>query len=326
MLTDDMFRAAVARAALAPSVHNAQPARWHLNARTLSLLADPAVSLPVGDPDGQDAGLSCGAAAEAMVLALGALGIGADVTDLWDSGAGSPVPAYKLAATLALRPEAESDGLADQLETRFTWRGGFADGPADLFGWSRPDTILVTDRARRDWLAELNDDVSHEIMSRRPFRSELLSWMRLRRGHKRYAIDGLSADALGLSAAEALATPVALGPLWPVLRLFGATRGLVAEAGATRTAPVIAAFHADAVASPVTTGRAYLRLCLEAASLGFAGWPMAALSDHPRSRDEISKRLNLPAGHRLVQVIRFGVPTGTAPARARRSVDELILT
>lgn len=324
MLDRAGFEAVVRRAALAPSTHNTQPARWRLSGDEVLIGADPAAYLPVGDPTHRDAGLSCGAALEATMLALSAVGIGAEVTDGWEANDTATLPGLRLAARLRLSDGAAVDGLHAQLERRFTWRGLFAPG-ADLFGWDRQDAVIVTDAARRDWLAALNDRVSLEIMGQRPFRRELVRWMRLRRGHPRHAHDGLSREAMRMSPVEALAAPLALGPLWGPLGLVGATRGLVAEAEATRSAPVIACFHRPAGESPVTSGRAYLRMGLEAASLGLSGWPMAALSDHPESNAEICARLGIGADRRLVQVIRFGKATGAPPPRARRPLGELVV-
>jgi hypothetical protein len=126
-----------------------------------------------------------------------------------------------------------------------------------------------------------------------------------------------------MSGFEAFAARFALGPLWPVLDRFGATAGLTAEAEATVSAPVIACFHRPADESPVTSGRAYLRMCLEAAALRMAGWPMAALSDHAVTRAEICEAYGIGPDRRLVQVIRFGVPSGPPPVRARRPLAEV---
>jgi hypothetical protein len=71
------------RANQAPSVHNTQPARWRPAVDHIKIACDPTVALSVGDPDGIDAGLSCGAAVEATVLALSAHGIGALVEECW---------------------------------------------------------------------------------------------------------------------------------------------------------------------------------------------------------------------------------------------------
>ena len=324
MIDQADFEAVVRRAALAPSAHNTQGARWVLRGGSILIGADPAAALPVGDPSGRDMGLSCGAAVEATVLALSALGYGATVQDEWQAEDHHTIKGLRLAARLHLTPGGVEDGLHPQLERRFTFRGLF-EPQVDLFGWDRADAVLVTDASRRDWLAELNDTVSLQIMNDRAFRRELTSWMRLRRGHPRYAHDGLNREAMGMRTVEALAVPLALGPLWRLLGALGRTEGLVAEAEATRTAPVIACFHRPCGESPVTSGRAYLRMCLEAASLGMAGWPMASLADDARSNAEICERLHLPEDRRLIQVIRIGRPTGTAPTRARRPLKELIV-
>lgn len=323
MIDTATLEAAVRRANLAPSVHNTQPARWRFEGGALWVAADLSAALAVGDPEGRDAGLSCGAAVEATLLALGDLGLGAEVSDLWPACDTTTWAGHRMAARLALR-EGAVDPLAGQLEKRFTWRAPFADQVPNLFGWSRADAVLVLDAPNRAWLADQNDWASLAIMRDKAFRRELLGWMRLSSGHPRYVYDGLSRESLMMDKATARAARWALSPFWRVLDLLGQTKGLTAEGAATRSAPVIACFHRPLDESPVTSGRAYLRLCLEAANLGFAGWPMAALSDHPDTRGAICDAFAIGADRRLVQVIRFGVPTGTAPPRARRPLTEIL--
>ena len=162
-------------------------------------------------------------------------------------------------------------------------------------------------------------------MQNADFRAELVSWMRLRDGHPRSRLDGLHRDALRMTAGQARMTRLALMRLWPTLHRFGMTKSLTVERDVTLTAPVIALFHKDIHENAVASGRAYLRMCLEAASLGFAGWPMAALSDNPAARADIQERFGIPSDRQLVQAIRFGRPTGAAPPRARRPLDEVLI-
>ena len=321
MISKDVFHDVVMRANLAPSVHNVQPTRWRLSGDIISLFADPTVQLSVGDPTGRDAGLSCGAALEATMLALGEHGFGGEVEDLWTTGRGN---------TKGLRPVADirlSEGIHDplsvELEKRFTWRGKFAAKSVEP--WPRDDTVFVNDPADIARIADLNDDASLDIMKGRAFRKELTSWMRLSEGHPRYAFDGLSREAMQMPRRDALLARWALGPLWPVLHLFGATKGMTAEAEATKTASLIACFHRPKGESPVASGRAYLRLCLEASALGLAGWPMAALSDHERSCAEMCERFGISGDRKLIQVLRFGAPMGAAPPRARRPLSEVLI-
>lgn len=323
-MTPEQFHSVVARARLAPSIHNAQPARWQLDGETIHIYADLNIALPNADPTGQGIGLSCGAAVEATVLALSEIGIGAKVSDVWDEDDRNFLQGHRLAARIILQDEVEPDGLAVHLSDRFTWRGPFAPENPALYGWTRADTALVFDRPQRDWLATLNDVASLPILRQKPFRTELMSWMRLTPDHPRVAYDGMALDALGMTAKIARKVTLGFGPLWPLLNALGRTENLTAEAPVTRTAPLIACFHRPKSESAVTTGRAYLRLWLEATALGLAGCPMAALSDTPEAAAQIAQQFGIPRDRRLVQVMRFGIPTGQQPARARRPIMELI--
>ena len=82
MLSKPEFEAIVALANLAPSIQNAQPARWRLVGDRIEIGADRSIILPQADPTGRHIGLSCGAALEATVLALSKHGVGGTVTDL----------------------------------------------------------------------------------------------------------------------------------------------------------------------------------------------------------------------------------------------------
>jgi len=322
MITQGIFESCVQRAALAPTVHNTQPGRWVRDGNVLSLFCDTTICLPVYDPDGTAAALSCGALLEAMVLALSALGFGVRVALTGKTLA----PDQGLVAVAHLTVDrGDEDGLHHQLEHRFTWRGAFADTPVELFGWTRPDARLVMDFASREWLADHNDTASYATLQSNGFRKELLSWMRLKNEHPREGLDGMDRSALLMTRHQARMVPWTLGRFWPVLNRFGVTKAMVSEQSVTLTAPVIALFHRDIHEDLVTSGRAYLRMCLEAASLGLAGWPMAALSDHTQTRAAVQAKFGIPSDRRLIQAIRFGAPTGDAPQRARRPLDEVLI-
>jgi len=322
MISDEDFRKVVTRSNLAPSVHNVQPTRWLLTDDAIHLYADLSVGLKVGDPDDNDMALSCGAALEATLLALSDIGLNGHVTDFWDDNDTDDRPGLRKVAQISLEP-GTPDPLAVQLEHRFTWRGMFDQGSEGE--WDRGDVIFVADHETKAWIAARNDWASLEIMKGRPFRQELLSWMRLSEGHPRHAYDGLSREALLMPKRDALMARWALGPLWPILHLFGATRGITAEADKTTSAAVIACFHRPKEESPIATGRAYLRLCLEAASFGLSGWPMAALTDHNKTRFELCDRFEIGTERRLVQVVRFGKASGKRAPTARRPIEEVIL-
>lgn len=323
-MTPDAFAALVARAALAPSVHNTQPARFRLDGGRILIGADPAVFLAAGDPERRDAGLSCGAAAEALVLALSETGMGAVVEDRWEADDRTTLPRHRLAAEVTPGGAVAPDPLAVMLDRRFTHRGTFAPGGPGA-DWRPADAILIGDVAGKARIAALNDVVSLKILRRGEDRAELLRWMRLTQRHPGWGRDGMNREALRMTPFEAWAAGMALGPLWGVLDRMGITRGITAEAAKTETAAVIAAFHRPAGESPVGVGRAYLRLTLDAAAQGMAMWPMAALTDDAETRARLEAELHVPAGHRLVQILRLGRADRPAPPRARCPVRELMV-
>lgn len=323
MLDRGAFERVVQEGNLAPSIHNAQPARWRLRRDVIEIAADLSVSLPQADPEGASVGLSCGAAIEATVLACAARGLITHVIDHWNDDNRHTWPRHRLAAQIYLSEDGKPEGLYDQLSQRFTWRGPFVPETPRLFGWTRADTTLILDVETRTWLADLNDAASLDILNQSAFRKELLHWMRLDPAHLRWAHDGLSRDAMLMPKDVARKVRLGFGPLWSLLRLTGGTKAMTAQRDATLTAPVLAAFHVPADTSDTEAGRAYLRMWLEATRLGFAGWPMAALSDHPQARTDIAHRLNIGPDRRLVQVLRFGTPTGERPTSARRPISEI---
>jgi hypothetical protein len=100
-----LFKTIVATANLAPSVHNTQPARWRLaKDGSILVLADLKRQLLSGDPSGRDMGVSCGAALEGTLMALGEAGIGVQaVDDLWAANDIASFPGFRLPRGLTPR-------------------------------------------------------------------------------------------------------------------------------------------------------------------------------------------------------------------------------
>ncbi|MCZ4259717.1 hypothetical protein O4G76_02525 [Limimaricola sp. G21655-S1] len=321
----EQFREIVEEARSAPSALNTQPARWRRKGDTILIGCDPAATLPVSDPHGIAAGLACGAAAEATILALSARRMGAGFTDLWGRDDRETMPGLRLAARITLEAQTDPDPLGRQLPLRFSDRGPYEPGPVDLYGWTRRDAILVTDAGRRDWLADLHDRAAMAHLRDGAARRELLSWLRLSPRHPRKRHDGLDRATLRLSPRAAAEARLVLGPLWRPADMLGLTDRLVGETMQIRSSAVIALFHRPVADSPVTAGRAYLRLLLEASKLGLAGWPMGVLTSRHDAREEVARHVGIDPERRLMQVIRFG-PPGTHPdQRARRPLEELIV-
>ena len=249
---DDQI-AIVEEANLAPSVHNTQPARWLFRPGKIEIYADSSRFLKVGDPSFRDARLSCGAAAEGTRLALAKRGIGvSEVSDNWEL-ASDLDGEFRRAAVLKLGGAAHPDDLEEQVKERFTWRGKFA--PIDrsqntaLEDWEQQSQAATLAKSNDDisWIAALNDRTSLAFFRDKPYRRELVSWMRFSRSDPNWDLDGLSADSMKLSGFEAIAAKHALSSPWfeiaDAVRLSGM---MVSERAKTLSSSAVWFFHVDA--------------------------------------------------------------------------------
>lgn len=326
-MNEQLLRQLIAEAALAPSVHNVQPARWRIGVDQITLLEDLSRRLPVADPAGHDAAMSLGAAGEGLRVAASRVGLRA-LTNA-DVDAESD-PSLRPVATYRFEQGGASDPLAALVEKRQSWRGKFApttdqDRKAAQ-AISADDAAVLADPADIEKAAGLLDRASWRFMSRTPFRREIVSWMRLSPGHPQWPHDGLNADAMAMTRVEALGAGFVLGGLFSALKTVGLAKPLLAEAAKTRGAAAIVLFHRPADESPFLSGAHFYRLWLRIEQLGFGAAVLAALADDPDSSAELAAHARLPADHRLVSAFRVGRrPTGAHYARARLPLDTLIV-
>jgi nitroreductase len=326
-LSQDDFAAMVSEANLAPSVHNTQPTRWRLEPDgRVSVLEAVDRRLPVGDPQGHDAGISHGAAIEGFALACAARGRGLMVQAL----DGVTFSGLRPVAQLSLSEEAEPDPLQVLAPVRRTYRGAFAPAQnyaaldaLELVG----DVRLIRTPEGVAHLAQLNDEASLRAFRNGAYRAELLSWMRLSRRDSRWAVDGLNAEAMEMSPFEALGAGFVLRPgVFETLDRAGAASALVAEAKVVRSAHAIALFHRPNGEPPLETGRRFYRFWLEVAALGLSMAPMAVLADDPIAHRAIGEAFAMPQGRHLVTAFRLGKPVREAKgAKPRLPLHDLLV-
>lgn len=316
--------ALIAEAVLAPSVHNVQPARWRFNDGTVELWEDLARRLPVGDPHGRDADMSLGTAAEGMALALSAHCLGIEETELPLAAVDGDLIARR---RFRIVPGAH-DSLQRYVAGRQSHRAAFdaatdcdRDGARKL---ADEDCIVVADHARIDAIARQVDRSGHRFMSDDGFRAELRGWMRLRRSDPRWPRDGLNAEAMAMSRAEALGAGLVLGPLFRGLDAVGLAASLTAEAATVRSAAAILLFHRPADEPRFESGRAFYRLWLRVEAAGLRAAVMASLADDPAGAASVADLV--PRGRTLVSTLRVGrAPTGSGYPRARIVPSELLV-
>ncbi len=323
----DLLRKLVAQARLAPSVHNIQPTRFSLEDGAILLHGDPDRRLPAADSTGHDVRLSHGAALEGLALALSENGLAIAEARIGRADKAGPIARITVAAA-----SGAPDPLGEQIPLRASWRGGFLPPDAatraalQRLSTAAPDLLLVQEHAAVQRIAALADRAGLFFLRDPDHRSELLSWMRLSKRHPGYRCDGLNAEAMALSRIEALGAGIVLGPAFPWLDRIGFAAALTSEAGKASSAAAMALFHRPNGEDPLLTGRAFYRAWLAMAREGLAGCPVSVLVDWPETRAALSQAHQMPAGRRLVNVFRIGVPLVSQTVRhARLPVDELIL-
>lgn len=335
ILNPNLRAAIVAKANRAPSVHNTQPARWAFDEDGVEIFADESRFLNIGDPTLQDAGVSCGAALEGTILALAEQDIGvASVEDFWASDKPSNYPGMKWAARLKLKAGANADPLRDYVDGRFTWRGVFTPCSdtvrKSLLEWSQTvsDIALVSAPDGIAKLADLNDAASLKFFKNRPYRQELLSYMRLSEKHPLWDVDGLNRESMQLSKLEGAAAGVILRhPIFEGFNALGLGKTIVTEAVKTKSSTAIGFYTKPAGTSPIQMGRDLYRRWLELTELGFSVWPMAVVADDPTSAEYCKLAFNLKADDKLINVLRIGtVAEGTSVPPARLPETALILS
>ena len=318
------FAALAAEANLAPSVHNTQPTRWRLAPDgAVEVLEDVSRRLPVGDPLGRDAGVSHGAAIEGFALAAGERGWSVAVEPLEVP----PADGLRPVARLVLGPGGEADPLRASVSARRTYRGRYAESaPKDLASLERCGDAHVVGDEGVAHLARLNDVGALKTFRDGAFRAELLSWMRLSRRDRRWALDGLNGDAMAMSPMEAAGAGVVLRRgVFETLDRLGLAATLTGEAQVVRSALAIVLFHRPEGEPPLVTGRRFYRLWLEFTALGLAAAPMAVLADDPELRKDVESRFRIPAGRRLITTFRVGViEQDREAARARLPLPQIM--
>lgn len=324
-MTPDLFRRLVAEAALAPSVHNVQPARWRQEGDGALLFEDPSVRLPAGDPDGWDTGMSLGAACEGMVMAASSAGLAARVERA--EGADGP---FRLCARIVFTPDAAPDPLLPHVALRRSWRGAFAPATmadrAAVAALAAPDAAVIADASRLADIARLADSASHGFLRQAAFRAELLSWMRLAPAHPRWSVDGLNAAALALGPLERLAAGAVLGPAFRVLDAVGLSAPLLADRAKMKGAAGLLVLHRPDGESAFDCGRAFYRVWLGIEAAGFGAAVVASLADDDGAAARLRAMTGLPVSRRIVSAFRIGRrPAHTLVPRARRSAEELLV-
>ena len=304
----------VAAANRAPSIHNVQPALWHFEGDTIELYADTSRRLAISDPTGHDDRISLGAAFEGMNLELSRRGFSLENLELQPFN-NSDEPIRLIARARVVCDGRLEDPLAKMIFQRACWRGIFQQASHEQIAQFKhlfekhQSVVLIEGKGNIAEISKMADHASFSFIKRKEYFHELRRWMRFSKHELGWSEDGLNARSMALSGVEQLLGQFFMIPrVFRIASFFGLGKLLISEAGKVRSSTFVVIVVAPQQEDPFETGRAFYRLWLEITAQGFALCPMSAISDLPETNAAICKKFSIPSSHRVVNVLRVGVP------------------
>ncbi|NGY62400.1 NAD(P)H nitroreductase [Lentzea sp. NEAU-D13] len=314
-------RAAVALAARAPSVHNSQPWRWEVGARSLHLYADRARTLPATDPLGADLIVSCGAALHHLRVGLAALGWRAKVHRLPNPALPDHLAAIEF---MPFEPSASHVALAAAIPRRRTDRRAFSSWPApdeilqQLVVVARAEGVeahVVTGKARDELLAAIGK--AADVQAADPaYHAEIRQWSGVYPG-----------AAAGVPAANIPAGSHQYGNLrmreFAPGSLLQTRQTVLGEDAGTL---LVLSTSSDDDLSRLRAGEATSAVLLEATAAGLATCPLSqpleVVETRELVRDEVLGGATCP--QLVIRVGWAGFNADPLPATPRRPVVDLL--
>jgi nitroreductase len=300
-LAPETLLAVLETAALAPSLHNSQPWRFHVAGGAVELHADPERRLAVADPDGREQRIGCGAALFTLRLALVGRGVRPLVSLLPDRTRPEVLAVVRAGGRVRATP-VQRDLLA-AVPRRRTHRRAFDGGVVE--SGARHDLVRaaleegawleVVDDERRAVLGDLARAAHRHQQADAAFQAELAAWT----GHTDDRSDGVPAHLGGPAPAPSEG--------W-VLRDFSG--GHAAPGPPENTRPLIAVLsvHAEGAREDVRAGEALQHVLLAATVRGLSVSFLSQLVEVPEVREQVRKLLARGTGATRppVAVLRIG--------------------
>lgn len=309
------WSAVIADAIAAPSAHNTQPWLFVAHQDAVELCLDPRRVLPVADPDGREARLSCGAALFNLRLALRARGFSGEAQVLPDRARPSVLAEVLLGRS---RPATPLEvGLYQAIHRRHSHRRPFThtEVPSQVrhlitaaVAHEGAELRIIEDPATARKLAELIGRAEREQRNNPRFADELARWTF--DGHTRK--DGVPRTAGGPRP-----------PAGSMVVLRDYAPDLPRHERDYESDPLYGVLlsHGDTPADQLRAGQALQRALLTATVHGAAASMLSQPIELPATRTALRKLLHRAAHPQLV--LRLGMAS-TTPSTPRRPVTEVL--
>jgi hypothetical protein len=297
-----VLRRAVARAVLAPSVHNTQPWRFVIGGETLEVHADGSRQLRVLDPAGRQLTISCGCALFNARVALAASGYDATVERFPDPRRPQFLARLSLGARSGVRlPLVSLDAV---VELRQTNRRRFADDEgAQLYE--------VADAGQRETVARLSQQADREENANPAYRAELRAWT--------------TDDPLRRDGVPSLAVPHVDGGAGDDIPIrdfdtHGAGWLPVTTHSTVTQCLLLLGTHSDRPQAWLRAGEALERVLLEITRQGYAASPLTQIVEIPATRARLRSELGLHMQPHVLMRVGHAPKTPTSRRRALEDV------
>ncbi len=300
---------ALQAATRAPSVHNTQPWRFVVAPPYVELHLDRDRVLPVADPAGREARMSCGAALFNLRLAIETAGRGVVLDILPDAGSPDLLAVLRVTGDRSVAPKRTT--LMRSVPHRATNRRPFIDRPVPsehrnaLLHAAEEERahLIVLDTPRKlDTFATLLRRADHIQQEDPAFQRELRAWADR---DAEDAEDGVPRSAGGpRPVGGSLLTPRQFHPGAAVERPFE-QEPLV----------VVLTTHGDTAGDHVRAGLAMQHVLLSATALGLSASFLSQPVEVPLTRPALRTQLDIRGYPQTVLRIGYGHPAGSTPRR-----------
>jgi hypothetical protein len=316
------LRRAVARAVLAPSVHNTQPWRFVIDGERLEIHADRSRRLRVLDPTGRQMTISCGCALFNARIALAAAGYDATIERYPDPArpdlvarltlgrqSGEPMPLAALDVMIDLRQTNRRRFASDPVPPEVV------DGLIEAAAAADAQLYEIKDPEQRFSVAKLSQEADREQNANPAYRAELRAWT-TDDPKQRDGVPSLAVPHVDAGANDDIP-----------IRDFD-TRGMgwlpVETRSSMNQSLLLLGTLDDRPPAWLRAGEALEHVLLEVTRQGYAASPLTQVVEIPVTRARLRSDLRLDMQPHVL--LRVGRAPKTPATRRRRITDVLVET